>query len=152
MQKRLISFIKDFLEISASVILIFTFLTFVLGEGAGAVSSLFRLGSSGIAVESLFQLFLLAFTISLFKLIFLTDAIIKTLGGLVRYVLFFGLSTIFIMISAFCFKWISNELKYWLIFLACYVLSTAISIIVSNLINKKEDEKLNAALKVIKGN
>ena len=37
-------------------------------------------------------------------------------------------------------------------FLACYVLSTAVSIMVSNLINKKEDKKLNDALKAIKEN
>ena len=78
MQKRLISFLKDFLEISASIVLIFTLLTLALGEGAGSVSSLFRLGSAGIAVESLLQLFLLSFTFSLLKLIFLTDAIIKS--------------------------------------------------------------------------
>ena len=151
MNKRLVSFIKDFLELSASIILIFTIFTFVLGEGAGAVSSLFRLGNAGIAIESLVQLFVLALTITLLKFIFLTDAIIKSLSGLVRYILCFGLITVFIMIFAFCFKWISNEPKYWLIFLACYVVSTAISILISNLINKQEDEKLNDALKVIKG-
>ena len=150
MQKRLISFIKDFLELSASIILIFTILTAVLGENAGEVSSLFRLGSAGIAVESLIQLFVLAFTIRLLNFIFLTDAIIKSLSALVRYILCFGLITIFLLIFAFCFKWLSNEPNYWLIFLACYVVSTAISILISNLINKQEDEKLNDALKVIK--
>ncbi|MBR6154879.1 MAG: DUF3021 family protein [Treponema sp.] len=152
MQKRLISFLKDFLEISASIVLIFTLLTLALGEGAGSVSSLFRLGSAGIAVESLLQLFLLSFTFSLLKLIFLTDAIIKSLSAVLRYILCFGLITIFILTFAFCFKWIPNEAKYWLMFLACYVLSTAVSIIVSNLINKKEDKKLNDALRLIKEN
>ena len=151
MNKRLVSFIKDFLELSASIILIFTILTAVLGENAGEVSSLFRLGSTGIAVESLVQLIVLAFTIRLLNFIFLTDVIIKSLSALVRYILCFGLITIFLLIFAFCFKWLSNEPKYWLIFLACYVVSTAISILISNLINKQEDEKLNDALKVIKG-
>ena len=151
MNKRLVSFIKDFLELSASIVLIFTILTAVLGENAGEVSSLFRLGSAGIAVESLVQLFVLAFTIRLLNFIFLTDVIIKSLSALVRYILCFGLITIFLLIFAFCFKWLSNEPKYWLIFLACYVVSTAISILISNLINKQEDEKLNDALKVIKG-
>ena len=150
MNKRLVSFIKDFLELSASIILIFTILTAVLGENAGEVSSLFRLGSAGIAVESLVQLFVLAFTIRLLNFIFLTDVIIKSLSALVRYILCFGLITIFLLIFAFCFKWLSNEPNYWLIFLACYVVSTAISILISNLINKQEDEKLNDALKVIK--
>ena len=93
---------------------------------------------------------MLAFTIRLLNFIFLTDVIIKSLSALVRYILCFGLITVFLLIFAFCFKWLSNEPKYWLIFLACYVVSTAISILISNLINKQEDEKLNDALKVIK--
>ncbi|MBR4791337.1 MAG: hypothetical protein IK024_10640 [Treponema sp.] len=101
MNKRLVSFIKDFLELSASIVLIFTILTAVLGENAGEVSSLFRLGSAGIAVESLIQLFVLAFTIRLLNFIFLTDVIIKSLSALVCYILCFGLITLFLLIFAF---------------------------------------------------
>ena len=150
MKNRLVSFIKDFLEISASVVLVFTVLTVLLGERAGEVSSLFRLGKSGIAVESLLQLFVWSLGVCLLKLVFLTDVVIKSLSGVVRYILCFGLITVLLVIFAFCFKWISNEVKYWLAFLGCYILSTTVSIFVSSFINKKEDKKLNDALNVMK--
>ena len=150
MKNKFVCFIKDFLEISAFIILVFTILTVALGEGAGQVSSLFRLGNSGISVESLLQLFAWTLGVCLIKLVFLTDVVFKSLNGVVRYVLCFGLITILLVIFAFCFKWISNELKYWLTFLCCYAVSTVISIVASNLINKKEDKKLNDALNMLK--
>ena len=152
MNKRVISFIKDFLEISASIIFIFTILTIAFGENARNISSFFQLGSAGIAVESLLQLFAFVFFICLFKLIFLTDLFFNSLKGFVRYILFFTLVTVVLLILACCFKWISNELEYWTVFLSSYAFSTIVSTIVSNLINKNEDKKLNDAIKIIKEN
>ena len=150
MKNKFVCFIKDFLEISAFIILVFTILTVALGEGAGQVSSLFRLGNSGISVESLLQLFAWTLGVCLIKFVFLTDVVFKSLSGGIRYILCFGLITILLVVFAFCFKWIANELKYWLAFLGCYALSTAVSVVVSNLINKKEEKKLNDALNMLK--
>ncbi len=150
MKKRFVDFIKDFLETSAAVVLIFMILTAAIGKEAGEVSSLFRLGNSGIALESLVQMFALSFCICLLKFLFLSDVLFKSMGGMCRYILCFGLITVLLVVFGFCFRWISNEIKYWLMFLGCYIMSTVASILISNFINKKEDKKMNDALLMMK--
>ena len=150
MKKRLIIFIQNFLETFAVIIFIFSILTFAIGKSAGLISNLFQLGSDGLAISTIMQLCAFSFLICLFKLIFLSDLILKNTSTVLRYILFFLFTAAMLVIFALAFKWIPNVLKYWILVFVCYLISTISSIAVSCFISKKEDEKLNNALNAIK--
>lgn len=150
MNRRFISFVEKLLSTFASVIFIFIILTYFVGEGAKDKSSLFRLGSQGISIFTLIQLFALSLSVCLLNFIFLTDAVLKNTGIAARYVFFFVLTMAVLVVFSLVFHWIPNETKYWLGVFACFVISSVASVFVSNMLSKKEDEKLNCALKAIR--
>ena len=150
MKKRLISFIENFLETYAVIVLIFTVLTAALGKESGNVSKLFLLGSEGIAIKTLVQLFAFTFVICFLKLIFITDAVFKKMETAVRIVLFFILTGVSLAIFALYFKWTTNVPQYWLLVFVSYIVSSVVSFFIWNMLYKKEDEKLNNALEAMK--
>ncbi len=150
MKKRLISFIENFLETYAVIVLIFTVLTATLGKESGNVSKLFLLGSEGIAIKTLVQLFAFTFVICFLKLIFITDAVFKKMETVVRIVLFFILTGVSLAIFTLCFKWTTNVPQYWLLVFVSYIVSSVVSFFIWNMLYKKEDEKLNNALEAMK--
>ena len=150
MKKRFIEFIEKLLSTFAAIILVFMVLTAFIGNGAKEKSSLFMLGNQGLSLSTLIQLFALSLAVCLLNEIFLTDALFKNMGIILRYVLFFILTMAVLAVFSLVFHWIPNEIKYWLGVFACFLVSTITSIFVSKLLSKKEDEKLNSALKAIK--
>ena len=150
MKKRFVLFIEKLLSTFAVIILVFMILTLFIGNGAKEKSSLFRLGNQGLSLSTLVQLFALSFAVCLLNVIFLTDTFLKNMGIVLRYVLFFILTMAVLASFSLIFHWIPNEIKYWLGVLACFLVSTITSIFVSRLLSKREDEKLNSALKAIK--
>lgn len=151
MQKTIIQFFESLLKIFAVIILIFTISTALLGEEVKMFSNLFLLGNDGLAIKTVFQLLAFAFLICFSRFVFLTDMIFKNAGLILRYIFFF-LSTILIFIAfSLIFRWFPNNPFYWFLVLASYSVCTIISIFVTNLFAKKEDEKLNDALAKMKG-
>ena len=151
MKKTIIQFLESMLKIFAVIILIFAIPTALLGEESEKFSNLFLLGSEGLAIKTIFQFLAFAFLICFSRFVFLTDMIFKNTGLVLRYVFFF-LATIVVFVSlSLIFRWIPNKPLYWLLVLASYSVSTIISIFLTNLFAKKEDEKLNDALAKMKG-
>jgi len=150
MKKTIIQFIESLLKIFAVIILIFTISTTLLGVEVSKFSNLFLLGNDGLAIKTIFQFFVFAFLICFSRFLFQTDMIFKNAGLILRHIFFF-LSTILIFIVlAQIFSWIPNKPFYWLLVLASYSVCTIISIFVTNLFAKKENEKLNDALAKMK--
>ena len=150
MKKRFVLFLEKLLITFAVIILVFIILAFFIGDGAKEKSSLFSLGNQGLSVSTLIQLFALSLAVCLLNVIFLTDTFLKNMVVVLRYVLFFILTMAVLASFSIIFHWIPNEIKYWLGVFACFLVSTIASIFVSKLISKREDEKLNSALKAIK--
>ena len=84
------------------------------------------------------------------RFVFFTDVFLKKTGLVLRYVLFFVLTIAAFVIITLIFSWIPNKPLYWLLVLASYSVSTIISIFVTTLFARKEDEKLNDALAKMK--
>ena len=150
MKKRLGLFIGSLLQIFAVMILIFAIATALIGKESEKFPNLFLLENEGIAVQTLFQLFAFSFLICALRFIFFTDVFLKKTGLALRYVLFFVLTIAVFVIITLIFSWIPNKLLYWLLVLASYSVSTIISIFVTTLFARKEDEKLNDALAKMK--
>ncbi len=150
MKKRLGLFIGSLLQIFAVMILIFAIATALIGKESEKFPNLFLLENEGIAVQTLFQLFAFSFLICALRFIFFTDVFLKKTGIVLRYVLFFVLTIAAFVIITLIFSWIPNKLLYWLLVLASYSVSTIISIFVTTLFARKEDEKLNDALAKMK--
>jgi hypothetical protein len=129
------------------IVLIFVVFSAVIGEGAGEYSSLFRLGRGGLTLSSLLQLLLLALTVSLSQILFLTDRIIKNMSIVFRYVLFFLVIMIAMVIMAVLFAWFPvDDIKAWIGFFISFVISMLISILLTRLEEKAENEKMQKAL------
>ena len=151
MKNRFVTFAENFLMTFAVIVLIFTALTAAVGSEAAKKSSLFLLGGSGIAVMTLLELLAFSLVICLLRLLFFTDIAIKNMGKTLRFLIFFITAALFLALFALVFKWIPNSIGYWLLVFACYAVSTGTSIFVSHLTSKKEDERLNIALKKMSG-
>ena len=81
---------------------------------------------------------------------FFTDVFLKKTGLVLRYVLFFLLTIAVFVIIALIFHWVPDKPFFWLLVLISYSVSTVTSILITNFFTKKEDEKLNNALEVMK--
>ncbi|MBP5451416.1 MAG: hypothetical protein J6Y16_04180 [Treponema sp.] len=150
MKNKFVLFIEKLLSTFAVIIMVFMILAFFIGDGAKEKSSLFSLGNQGLSLSTLIQLFALSLAVCLLNVIFLTDTFLKNMGVVLRYVLFFILTMAVLASFSIMFHWIPNKIKYWLGVFVCFLVSTITSIFVSKLLSKREDEKLNSALKAIK--
>ena len=146
MKKQLVLFIESLLKIFAVIILIFTIATVLIGKEAEAFPNLFMTGNKGIAIKTFFQLFAFSFFICVLRFVFFTDVFLKKTSLLLRNVFFFVFTIVVFVIIALVCHWIPARPLIWILVLASYSLSTAISIMITHFFTKKEDEKLNDAL------
>ncbi len=125
--------------------------TFLFGKEAEGVSSIFALGEKGIPLSIVVQFLALAFMITIMRWIFFTDKIIKTLSLTFRIIVMFVMVIIMIAVFAAIFQWFPvNMVKSWIMFFICFAICTTVSVIISGLKEKKENEKLQEALELLK--
>lgn len=125
--------------------------TFLFGEDAKEVSSVFALGKKGIPLSTMIQFLAMAFMITMLRWIFFTDRLIKTLSMTFRIILMFITVIIMIAIFAAIFQWFPvNMIKPWIMFYICFVVYSTISVIISGLKEKRDNEKLQEALDILK--
>lgn len=124
--------------------------TFLFGKEAEEVSSLFALGEKGIPLSTVVQFLVLAFMITAMQWIFFTDKIIKTLSLTLRIISMFVMIIIMIAVFAAVFQWFPvNMIKPWIMFFICFAIYATVSVILSGLKEKKENEKMQEALELL---
>ncbi len=125
--------------------------TFLFGKEAEEVSSMFALEEKGIPLSTVVQFFVLAFMITTMRWIFFTDKIIKTLSLTLRIIFMFVMVIILIAVFAAIFQWFPvNMVKPWIMFFICFAVCATVSVIISSFKEKKENEKLQEALELLK--
>lgn len=135
---------------SISIISILTF-CFIFGENAKDVSTIFQLGNKGLSINTMFEFLILSIFISATKWLFFTDIIIKNLSLTIRTVFMFGIVIIFVGVFAAIFKWFPVTMPLpWIMFIVCFFICTAISIIITTLKEKTESKKMEDALERLK--
>jgi len=130
---------------------IFAILTFFIGDEAAGVSSLFESGKLAIPVKSVFQFFILSFMTALLKNLMYSNYMIKRLSRVLRQIILFVLCFILLVIMILVCGWFSTASKLpWLLTALAFVLSFSCTIIITTLLEKKDDEKMNGALEKFK--
>lgn len=144
-------FMINVLGVFAISILSLCLFTFLFGKEAGEVSTMFALEEKGIPLSTVVQFLALAVIITTLQWIFFTGKIIKTLSITWRTVLMF--ITIIIVIALFVamFQWFPvNMVMPWIMFFVCFAIFATVSVIISGLKEKKENEKLQEVLELLK--
>lgn len=123
----------------------------LFGNDAEGYSTIFSLASDGVSVATSLQ-FLIAVTIvTVLRVVFMTDMVIKNMPLAVRIAAMFTSVFAVIIIFVFLFGWFpSHEPLAWIMFIICFVISCTASVIVSTAAERLENRKLDEALKRIK--
>ena len=130
---------------------IFAILTFFIGDEAAGVSSLFESGNFAIPVKSVFQFFILSFLTAIIKNCMYSNYMIKKLPRALRQILLFVLCFILLVIMILVCGWFSTDSKLpWLLTAIAFILSFSCTIIITTLLEKKDDDKMNSALEKFK--
>lgn len=122
----------------------------IFGEEAREFSSMFRLGSEGLAIETMLQFFLAAILIEGARMVFFSDLLIKKMSLVMRC----GGMLIMIIILISCvivaYDWFPvNMWKPWIMFFLCFGISFALSLGVMWMKERLENRKMNEGLKRI---
>lgn len=130
---------------------IFAILTFFIGDEAAGVSTLFTSGNFALPVKSVLQFFILSFLIALLKNFMYSNYMIKKLPRILRQIILFILCFILLVIMILVCGWFSTDSKLpWLLTALAFVLSFSCTIIITTLLEKKDDDKMNSALEKFK--
>ncbi len=130
---------------------IFAILTFFVGEEAKSVSSLFESGNLAIPVKSVFQFFVLSFLTTLLKNGMYSNYMIKKLPRVLRQIILFVLCFILLVIMILVCGWFATNSKLpWLLTAIAFVLSFSSTIIITTILEQKDDDKMNSALEKFK--
>lgn len=133
------------------VILVHVIIGMIVGEGASKVSTLFSLGSEGLAMNTILQLFALSVIVIILQTIFLTDMIIKSMSIVLRIVLMFVSVTCATVVFVLAFKWFPvDEILAWVGFFVSFAICSLVSVLYSRLREKTENRKMDEALEKIK--
>ena len=69
--KTIFNYVRQVFAIYGIIVMVFLVFCTLTGEGAREYSSLYALGSKGLTIQTLSQLLILSFIISIFQIIFL---------------------------------------------------------------------------------
>lgn len=130
---------------------IFAILTFFIGDQAAGISTLFESGKIVLPVKAIFQFFILSFLIALLKNFMYSNYMIKKLPRVLRQIILFVLCFILLVIMILICGWFSASAKLpWLLTAIAFILSFSSSIIITTIVEKKDDENMNSALEKFK--
>lgn len=149
--KTVFDYIAQTLMVFGFTVAIFLLLTLILGNIAQDESTLFSMGSKGIAVSSLAQLFLLSAFIVFFRFLFFTEKLIRKASVVVRTVAMISSTVVLIILFVVFFRWFPAAMPIaWLSFAVCFVICFALSWLVSAYKDRLENKKMAEALKKMK--
>lgn len=150
MRERILSkynFISQVLVIFSITILFISIQGKIWGDEAIEYSSLFQLGSKGIAFSTIVQLLTSSIIIASLRTFFFSDKYLKNMMVLWRTVLML-LSVVLVIVGyVFLFGWFPfNYMPAWIGFFlsfgGCFAISTILMVVKTNLEGKKYDKLL----------
>ena len=146
-KKNIFDYLTQVFAIFGVIVTMFIVFTVLIGDGTGEYSTLFSLGRIGLTIETLLQLLLLAIIITILQNMFLTDRWIKSLSIVLRYVFFFLSIMTAIIIMVKLFGWFPlNEVSAWIGFFISFTFCTIISITLTRISERMENQKMKDAL------
>lgn len=120
----------------------------LFGTSAHGFSSIFSLGNAGVGIATSFQFLLAVFVITSLRFVFMTNTLIKKMSLAARTVAMFAGAFTTILIFIFLFDWFPADMPIaWIMFIICFIISCAVSTVISVLAEKHENRRLEEALK-----
>ncbi len=120
----------------------------LFGTSAYSFSTIFSLGNSGVGVSTSFQFLLAVSVIVGLRFIFMTDILIKKMPLAARIIVMFAGAFVTMIVFIFLFDWFPEGLPAaWIMFIICFIISCAVSTVISVLAEKQENRRLEEALK-----
>jgi len=123
----------------------------LFGSVAEGYSTLFSLAGAGVSVATSLQFLLTVTVIMILRLVFMSDMLIKNMPLGARIAAMFVSVFAVTIVCVFLFGWFPvNDLPAWVMFIVCFAVSCAVSVIISTAAERQENRKLDEALKRIK--
>lgn len=127
---------------------LFNIFCLLFGESAYGYSTIFSLGDAGVGVATSFQLLAVVTTITVLRFIFMTDILIKRMSLAARVVAMFSGAFLTMLAFVLMFDWLpADQPQAWIMFIVCFVVSCAVSTIISAIAERQENRKLEEALR-----
>ncbi|MCR5250402.1 MAG: hypothetical protein K6E50_07335 [Lachnospiraceae bacterium] len=146
-KKTVFDYFAELMTTYGVMVMVFLILNLLIGKKIGDFSSLFRLGGEGIGLDTLLQLFLLAAVITVARIVFLTDRLIKSMPILLRNAIFFILILLTMAVMVIAFHWFPlTEIRAWIGFGISYTISMLASLFLIRAEERAENKKLQEAL------
>lgn len=121
------------------------------GEDAREISALFQLGSKGLSSEILLQFFVVAIATTVSRFLFFTDILIKQMHEVGRIIGMLTSIVVVIVGMTLVFDWFPIERwEAWAMFFLCFAGCFVISITVTSVKEKMENQKMAEALEKLK--
>lgn len=149
---------KNIFDFAVNVLCTFGFMmilmmifTFLFGEETSTLSSMFRLGGSGIALETMCQYLGLAVLITGIRFAFFSERAAKYMSEIYRICLMLCCAVLVIVLFIIIFKWFPVYMwEAWAMFVLCFALCFGISVWIMSIKNRMENRKLEENLEYLK--
>lgn len=150
-KKGILGFLSQVFMLFGIIVLLMSMFAVIFGDSAKQVSTIFSLGSKGLSLGTLIQFLSAIAIICVLRFVFMTDTLIKKMPVALRIILMFTSVIIVIIGFVLAFGWFPvTEIKAWVMFILCFIISCIISTFVSVVSEKQENKKLEEALKCFK--
>ena len=142
-----LKFLSQVFTIYGVITLLLNVFCVLFGAEARGISTIFALGDSGVGVETSLQFLLAIFMISVVRVIFMTDVLIKKMPLAARIVAMFAGAFAVILAFIFAFGWFPADMPMaWMMFIMCFILCSTVGTLLSVLAEKQENRRLEEAL------
>ena len=150
-EKTIFDYISQVFVIFGATVLILNMFCLLFGKDAKELSTLFSLGDQGLSVATMLQFLAMSVFITVWRFLFFTDKVIKNLSLSLRTAGMFTAVVLTIIMFVLLFGWFPlDDWKAWLGFAVSFVISVGLSLLLSVLKEKTEEEKMAKALERLK--
>ena len=150
-KKTVFNYFSQTLTIFGAIMVIFMVFLLIVPEEAREVSSLYRLGKEGLSLATMAQLLLLSIIVTTVSGIFMTDRFIKRMSVPLRIALLFTSVVAAVVVMVIVFAWFPvDKTEAWVAFIICFVVSAAVSYLITRLKERAENNKMQEALEKYK--
>lgn len=150
-RKHLLDYLAQILQVFGISILIITLISSLVGEQAKEYSTMFRLGNTGLPINTILQYLLSSACITGIRYLFFTDFVFRKMSITLRIVLMLSATTGLIGVFVYFFGWFPvDDAKCWTMFFISFAICFVTGFLVSRKKENMDNRKLEAALKKIK--
>lgn len=130
---------------------ILTILCVIFGESARELSEMFRLGDSGLAINTILQFLGVSLFSEIAQYLFLSSKWFKRVPELIRIACLLGsIILVIVIFNYFCGWFPMNVWQCWAMFLLCFSVCFGVSVWISVYKTKVENRKLEEGLAKLK--